>query len=262
MSAADTSIESRYPLDATRLPRHVAIIMDGNGRWAQRRGLRRVRGHAAGAESVRVVVRQARKVGISYLTLYAFSEENWQRPASEIRALMALLTRYLHRELPEMQKNQIAFRAIGNLSRLPQEVQRELAKATAATAAGARMVLTLALSYGARSEIVAAAQALAREVAAGRLSPEDIDPDRFARHLYTADMPDPDLLIRTSGEFRLSNFLLWQSAYTELYFTETLWPDFREEEFMKALWEYQQRDRRFGLTPEQVRQATGTNFRR
>ncbi len=262
MTAIENPPESRYPLDATRLPRHVAIIMDGNGRWAQRRGLRRVRGHAAGAESVRLVVRQARKVGISYLTLYAFSEENWQRPGTEIRALMALLTRYLHRELKEMQDNQIAFRAMGNLSRLPQEVQKELAKTAAATAEGAQMVLTLALSYGARSEIVEAAKNIAREIQAGRLSPENIDHDLFARHLLTADLPDPDLLIRTSGEFRLSNFLLWQSAYTELYFTDTLWPDFREEEFMKALWEYQQRDRRFGLTQEQIKRATGSNARR
>jgi undecaprenyl diphosphate synthase len=235
--------------------------MDGNGRWAQRRGLRRVRGHAAGAESVRLVVRQARKVGVKYLTLYAFSEENWQRPGTEIRALMALLSRYLHRELQEMQDNQIAFRAIGNLSRLPQKVQRELAQTAAATAQGAQMVLTLALSYGARNEIVEAVKNLAREVQAGRLSPEDIDQDFFSRHLFTTDMPDPDLLIRTSGEFRLSNFLLWQSAYTELYFTDTLWPDFREEEFMKALWDYQQRDRRFGLTQEQIKRVTGSNAR-
>jgi undecaprenyl diphosphate synthase len=254
--SAEIPPESRYPLDKNRLPRHVAIIMDGNGRWAQRQGLRRVRGHAAGAESVRLVVRQARKIGISFLTLYAFSEENWQRPGTEIRVLMALLTRYLQRELKEMQDNQIAFQAIGNLSRLPQEVQQELAKTAAATAAGAQMVLTLALSYGARSEIVTAVQNIASKVKAGRLSPEDIDHDLFARHLFTAKMPDPDLLIRTSGEFRLSNFLLWQSAYTELYFTDTLWPDFREEEFMKAVLEYQQRERRYGLTQEQIeRQA-------
>ncbi len=262
MTDTSASLESLYPLDRQRLPAHVAIIMDGNGRWAHRRGLSRVRGHAAGAESVRAVVRQARKIGISYLTLYAFSEENWQRPSTEIRALMALLTRYLHRELKEMQDNRIAFRAIGNLSRLPVEVQRELAKTEAATAEGTEMVLTLALSYGARSEIVAAARALAREVEAGRLRPEDIDQARFARHLFTVDLPDPDLLIRTSGEFRLSNFLLWQSAYTELYFTPTLWPDFREEEFVKAIWEYQQRDRRFGLTQEQIRQTGIANPRR
>jgi undecaprenyl diphosphate synthase len=244
--------EPAFPLDPGKLPRHVAIIMDGNGRWAQRRGLLRVRGHVAGVESVRTVTRLARKLGISYLTLFAFSEENWQRPGLEIRALMALLRRYLHRELSEMQENQIALQAIGNLSQLPEEVQRDLAQTIAATADGARMVLTLALSYGGRSEIIQAVKALAREIAAGRLQPEDIDAALFSRYLYTAGMPDPDLLIRTSGEYRLSNFLLWQSAYTELYVTETLWPDFREDDFMKALEAYQQRERRFGLTQEQI----------
>lgn len=262
MDAPPTPLESLYPLDPNRLPRHVAIIMDGNGRWAQRRGLRRVRGHAAGAEAVRLVVRQARKVGIKYLTLYVFSEENWQRPGAEIRALMALLSRYLRRELQEMRHNRIACRAMGNVSRLPRKVQQELAQTAAATAPGAQMLLTLALSYGGRSEIVEAVRIMAREVQGGRLNPEDIDHELFARHLYTADMPDPDLLIRTSGEFRLSNFLLWQSAYAELYFTDTLWPDFREEEFMKALVDYQQRDRRFGLTQEQIERATGSNLRR
>jgi len=242
-------------LDPHRLPRHVAIIMDGNGRWAQQRGLKRVRGHLAGAESVRVVVRTAREVGISYLTLYAFSEENWQRPATEIRALMALLSRYLRQEEAEMRENRIALQAIGNLERLPAKVQGELARVAAATRAGAQMVLNLALSYGGQSEIVHAARLLAEAVAAGRLRPEEIDADLFARHLYTGDMPDPDLLIRTSGEYRLSNFLLWQSAYTELYFSDTLWPDFREEEFVQALAEYQQRARRFGLTQEQVLQS-------
>ncbi len=226
--------------------------MDGNGRWAQRRGLRRIKGHLVGVESVRAVVREARKLGIAYLTLFAFSEENWQRPALEIRVLMGLLRRYLHRELSEMQENQIALKAIGNLQHLPEAVQRDLAATAAATAQGAQMVLTLALSYGGRSEIVQAAQALAREVQAGRLQPEEIDAALFARCLYTAEMPDPDLLIRTSGECRLSNFLLWQSAYTELYITDTLWPDFREEEFHQALEAYRQRDRRFGLTQEQI----------
>ncbi len=244
--------DNSLPLDPNKLPRHVAIIMDGNGRWAQRRGLLRVRGHVAGVESVRAVTRLARKLGISYLTLFAFSEENWQRPGMEIRALMALLRRYLHRELPEMQENQIALKAIGNLSQLPEEVQRDLAQTIAATADGARMALTLALSYGGRSEIVQAVKTLAREIAAGRLKPEDIDAALFSRYLYTTGMPDPDLLIRTSGEYRLSNFLLWQSAYTELYVTETLWPDFREDDFMKALEAYKQRERRFGLTQEQI----------
>ena len=248
--------EPFLPLEPGKLPRHVAIIMDGNGRWAKRRGLHRVRGHAVGAESVRVVTRQARRLGISYLTLFAFSEENWQRPALEIRVLMAILRRYLQRELSEMQDNQIVLNAIGNLQQLPEAVQRELAATTAATAPGAQMVLSLALSYGGRSEIVQAAQALAREVQAGRLKPEQIDAALFARYLYTADLPDPDLVIRTSGEYRLSNFLLWQSAYTELYVTDTLWPDFREEAFLQALEAYRQRDRRFGLTQEQIEAQT------
>ncbi len=244
--------ETSLPQDPGKLPRHVAIIMDGNGRWAQRRGLMRVRGHVAGAESVRVVTRLARKLGISYLTLFAFSEENWQRPPREIRILMALLRRYLHRELGEMRDNQIALKAIGNLQQLPERVRRDLEQTISATAGAVQMVLTLALSYGGRNEIVHAAQALAREVLAGRLKPEDIDAALFSRYLYTAEMPDPDLLIRTSGEYRLSNFLLWQSAYTELYVTDTLWPDFREDEFKKALESYQNRDRRFGLTQEQI----------
>ncbi len=239
-------------LDLHRLPRHVAVIMDGNGRWAKRRGLHRVRGHTTGVESVRVVVRLARRLGIEYLTLYTFSEENWQRPSTEIKAIMSLLLRYLRRELAEMQENQIALRALGDISRLPENVRRELARTEAATREGARMTLLLALSYGSRSEIVQAARSLAADVQAGRLRPEDIDPENFTGRLFTTGIPDPDLLIRTSGEYRLSNFLLWQTAYTELYFTDTLWPDFREEEFIKALLEYQQRDRRFGLTQEQV----------
>ncbi len=253
--------EPFLPLDPGKLPRHVAIIMDGNGRWAQRRGLMRVRGHVAGVESVRAVTRQARRLGISYLTLFAFSEENWQRPGLEIRVLMSLLRRYLHRELSEMQENQIALRAIGALSQLPEAVQRDLEATIAATAAGHRMVLTLALSYGGRSEIVQAVKTLATDVVAGRLKPEAIDAALFTRYLYTADMPDPDLVIRTSGEYRLSNFLLWQSAYTELYVTETLWPDFREDDFTKALEAYQQRERRFGLTQAQIEALNGSESR-
>jgi undecaprenyl diphosphate synthase len=246
------SVEVSIPLDRGRLPRHVAIIMDGNGRWAQRQGLSRIRGHVVGMESVRAIVRQTRNLDIPYLTLFAFSDENWQRPALEVRVLMAILRRYLERELAEMQENQIALRAIGDLKRLPPVVQQELARAIAATSNGARMALTLALSYGGRNEIVQAAQALALDVLAGRLSPEDIDAAVFSRYLYTAQMPDPDLIIRTSGEYRLSNFLLWQSAYTEIYVTDTLWPDFREEEYLKALAAYQQRERRYGLTREQL----------
>ncbi len=252
MTIASDLPQAAANLDYQRLPRHVAIIMDGNGRWAKRRGLHRVRGHVAGAESVRVVVRLARRLGIEYLTLYTFSEENWQRPTTEIRAIMNLLLRYLRQELAEMQENQIALRAIGDLQRLAENVRRELSRTEEATREGARMTLSLALSYGGRHEIVQAAQSLAEAVQAGRLRPEDITPESFASRLFTTGIPDPDLLVRTSGEYRLSNFLLWQSAYTELYFTDTLWPDFREDDFIKALLEYQQRDRRFGLTQEQV----------
>lgn len=242
----------RQKLDSNRLPRHVAIIMDGNGRWAQRRGYNRIRGHQEGAESVRAVVRLSRELGIPYLTLYAFSEENWQRPPLEVQALMQLLGRYLQQEIGEMQENQISFRAIGDLRKLPAKIQQQLAQTSAATAAGQALTLTLALSYGGRSEIVEAARRLALQVAQGSLSPQEITRELFARHLYTHDLPDPDLLIRTSGEYRISNFLLWQLAYTELYFTECLWPDFREEEFLLALLEYQRRERRFGLTQEQI----------
>jgi undecaprenyl diphosphate synthase len=252
MSPANDLPQAAANLDHRRLPRHVAIIMDGNGRWAKRLGLRRIRGHVEGAESVRVVLRLARRLGIEYLTLYTFSEENWQRPPLEIRALMSLLLRYLRQELKEMRQNQIHLRTIGDLKRLPENVRQELIRAEEATREGARMTLVLALSYGGRSEIVRAARSLAEDLAAGRLRPEDINQESLARRLYTDDIPDPDLLIRTSGEYRLSNFLLWQTAYTELYFTDTLWPDFRQEEFIKALLEYQQRDRRFGLTQEQV----------
>jgi undecaprenyl diphosphate synthase len=239
-------------LDRTRLPRHVAIIMDGNGRWAQRQGKSRLRGHQEGVQSVREIVKVASNLGLPYLTLYAFSEENWQRPKIEVQALMQLLSRYLQREVAEMRAKKIAFQAIGDLSQLPRNVQRHLADAFAATAPGAVMTLTLALSYGSRSEIVQAARRLAEQVHQGVLKPQDITHNLFAQQLYTKDMPDPDLLIRTSGEFRISNFLLWQLAYTELYFTETLWPDFREEEFLTALLNYQGRDRRFGLTQEQI----------
>ncbi|WP_449244705.1 isoprenyl transferase [Desulfobacca acetoxidans] len=241
----------RQQLDKARLPRHVAIIMDGNGRWAQKRGFSRVRGHQEGAESVREIVRISRNLGLGYLTLYAFSEENWQRPPKEVQALMHLLTHYLQRELAELRAQNIAFRAIGDLSQLPSKV-RSLLDAAAESTIHPAMTLTLALSYGARSEIVQAARRLSEQVRRGEMQPADINGEVFARSLYTGDMPDPDLLIRTSGEYRISNFLLWQLAYTELYFTETLWPDFREEEFLQALLDYQQRLRRFGLTQEQI----------
>jgi undecaprenyl diphosphate synthase len=254
-------IKNFLHLDRHKLPRHVAIIMDGNGRWARSQGQPRYRGHVVGVESVRVIVRLARKLNIPYLTLFAFSDENWQRPGVEIRVLMAILRRFLHRELSEMLDNQIALKAIGDLERLPAPVRRVLEETMATTAPGAQMTLTLALSYGGRSEIVHAVQTLARDLLAGRLRPEDIDIALFSRYLYTAALPDPDLIIRTSGEYRLSNFLLWQSAYSELYVTDTLWPDFREEEFLKALESYQQRERRYGLTQDQIAASEGANSR-
>jgi undecaprenyl diphosphate synthase len=240
------------PFPAERLPRHVAVIMDGNGRWAKRRGWRRVRGHEEGAESVRVVVRTCRRLGIPYLTLYAFSEENWARPQAEIAALMKLLERFLRRERDEMLERGIRLNAIGSIERLPASTLALLRQVMADTAAGEHMTLTLALSYGGRQEIARAARRLCQEVAAGALRPEEVDERAVAERLDTAGLPDPDLLIRTSGELRISNFLPWQLAYAEFYFTDTLWPDFREAELIQALASYAARERRFGKTSEQI----------
>jgi undecaprenyl diphosphate synthase len=239
-------------LDPARLPRHVAVIMDGNGRWAERRGLPRVEGHRAGADSVRAVVEATRELSIPWLTLYAFSEENWQRPKGEVRALMDLLIDYLRSEQDNMLDKGIRLITLGETERLPRPVRRELAACQEATAGGRDMAVCLALSYAGRTEIVKAARTLAEDCRRGRLKPRQIDPDLFAKRLYTADVPDPDLLIRTSGEMRISNFLLWQLAYAEFYFTPTLWPDFRKTEFLIALDEYQGRQRRFGLTAAQI----------
>jgi undecaprenyl diphosphate synthase len=228
------------------IPRHVAIIMDGNGRWAQQRGLPRARGHEAGAESVRAIIHACREVGVKYLTLYAFSVENWTRPREEIGGLMALLIRFLKAEEAQLHEKRIRLSVIGRLEDLPPEVREGLERVMAATAGYDAGRLILALSYGGRTEIAAAARRIAEEVKAGRLEPAAVDEALFARHLYAPDVPDPDLLIRTSGEIRLSNFLLWQASYAELYFTPVLWPDFREEQFREALREYGRRQRRFG----------------
>ena len=233
------------------LPRHLAIIMDGNGRWAKERNLSRIEGHRAGAESVRVIVRSCRKIGIPVLTLYAFSKENWQRPSREIQALWRLLSKYLKSELEEMMENSIRLNAIGDIKELPKSVHRLLVDTMDKTEANRDMILNLALSYSGRSEIVRAAQKLAATCMAKELQPAEIDEVIFANNLYTADMPDPDLLIRTSGEQRISNFLLWQMAYTELYVSPVYWPDFREPELMEALADYKRRERRFGKTGEQ-----------
>lgn len=236
-----------------KLPRHVAIIMDGNGRWANRRGLPRVAGHRKGIERAKEVINCSLELGIEYLTLYAFSKENWRRPSHEIRTLMEFLDRHLREEFPSMMERGIRFRAIGDLWELPLNLQRMLKEIEEKTSHNYNLTLCLALSYGGRAEILRAVKEIARKVVSKKISIDDIDEDLFAEHLYTYDIPDPDFLIRTSGEYRISNFLLWQAAYTELYTTHTLWPDFDREAFLKALMDFQKRERRFGLTGEQLR---------
>lgn len=236
-----------------KLPRHLAIIMDGNGRWAEQRLLDRVAGHRQGAESVRTVVRACREIGIPYLTLFAFSAENWSRPQPEVEALMTLLKDYLVTELREMLDNNIRLLAIGDLSRLPKEVVSALNETMKLTAAATGMTLTLALSYSGRDDIIQAIRRITANSRDGNLTPEDIDEGLFSKYLWTASLPDPDLLIRTSGEVRISNFFLWQLAYTEIYVTPNLWPDFKKEDLIQALLSYQDRERRFGLTSEQIK---------
>ena len=228
------------------LPSHVAIIMDGNGRWAKERNRPRVEGHRVGAESVRAIVRAAGEVGIKFLTLYAFSMENWSRPKEEVDTLMKYLARYMKRELPELQRNNVRLEVIGQIYRLPETVQTQLRQTIEALSENNGLTLVLALSYGSRTEIVEAVRSIAEEAKQGRIEPSEIDEQTISRHLYTRNIPDPDLLIRTSGEMRLSNFLLWQISYAEFVVTQTYWPDFRRGEFFKALEEYTGRHRRFG----------------
>jgi undecaprenyl diphosphate synthase len=228
------------------MPAHVAIIMDGNGRWAQKRLLSRITGHEKGAEAVRMVVRTCREVGIPFLTLYAFSTENWKRPRTEVQALMRLLRRFLEAELPEMLQNNIRLHVIGRTESLPVKVQQLLTRAVRETQANSALQLNLALSYGGRDEITRAARALSAEVQAGNLRLEDITEEALSARLDTRGTPDPDLLIRTGGDMRISNFLLWQLAYTEIFVTSTLWPDFGREQFLEILNEFQGRERRFG----------------
>ncbi|MBN2059968.1 MAG: isoprenyl transferase [Deltaproteobacteria bacterium] len=229
-----------------RLPEHVAIIMDGNGRWAKKNAMNRIRGHEEGTKSVREIVRATRKLGIPWLSLYAFSEENWKRPKLEINALMKILKRFLKSELIEMQENGIRFNAIGRLYKLPEDVRSLLIKTIKETSNNRNMVLTLAISYGSRQEITDCFREISKKIKTGEIDPEKINEQLISDYLYTSDIPDPDLLIRTSGEFRVSNFMLWQLAYTEMYITPTLWPDFRKEEYLSAIGEYQNRERRFG----------------
>jgi undecaprenyl diphosphate synthase len=239
--------------DTETAPRHVAIIMDGNGRWAERRGLSRIEGHREGLEAVRDVVRTAGDLGIEVLTLYAFSLENWNRPQAEVAELMRLLEHYLEIELPEVIRNDIEVRAIGRLDRLPPSVRRRVDEAISKSRGGRAMKLVFALSYGGRAEIVDAARKLLRDAERGLVDPEAIDEKTFAAYLYDPELPDPDLLIRTGAESRVSNFLLWQIAYTELFTTDVMWPDFRAEHLRLALRDYRARERRFGLTSAQVR---------
>ena len=228
------------------VPRHIAIIMDGNGRWACGKGFSRLSGHERGAEAVRDCLKGCRELGVEFLTLYAFSTENWKRPRAEIVGLMKLLERFLEKELPELNAQGVRLQAIGRIGDLPASTQKALHRTIEATAHNEHLTLILALSYSSRMEIIDGIQSIVREVQAGRLDPASIDPALFSKHLYTRTYPDPDLLIRTSGEMRLSNFLLWQLSYTEFYITPTFWPDFRKADLFEAVREYGNRHRRFG----------------
>ena len=239
-------------IDMTRIPQHIAVIMDGNGRWAKLHGKERLFGHYNGVESVRAVITASVQLGVKYLTLYTFSTENWNRPKAEVDGLMELLVENIVKETPTFHKNNIRFTTIGDNSLLPERALRKLEECIADTAKNTGMTLVLALSYSSRWEITDAVRKIAEKVKSGELNVEDIDDQVVSDNLTTAGIPDPELLIRTSGELRLSNYLLWQMAYTELYFTDTLWPDFREESLYEAIVDYQKRERRFGKTSEQL----------
>ena len=242
---------------AGEIPRHIAIIMDGNGRWAKRRGRPRISGHTEGVESVRDIVNACGELGVRYLTVYAFSTENWKRPQDEVSLLMRLLVKALRDETDRLHSNNVCLRVIGDVQALPAEVQGGLRESIRKTAANTGLMLILALSYSGRWDLTEAMRQLARDIAAGRLAPEGVTEEALAARLSTAGIPDPDLLIRTSGELRISNFLLWQLAYTEFHITPKLWPDFRREELYEAIAEYQRRERRFGMVSDQVRPDRG-----
>ena len=245
-----TDNQNIIPLDMERIPQHIAIIMDGNGRWATERGKERSYGHQAGVESVRRITSECTRLGVKYLTLYTFSTENWNRPADEVAALMGLVLTALEDEL--FMKNDVRFQVIGDIDRLPEEVQKKLQETIDHTADNKAMTMVIALSYSSRWEITKAVKEISTLVAEGKAKADDINEDFISKHLVTSFMPDPDLLIRTGGELRISNYLLWQIAYSELYFCDTYWPDFHEDCFYKAILDYQNRERRFGKTSEQV----------
>jgi undecaprenyl diphosphate synthase len=240
-------------INTTNLPKHLAIIMDGNGRWAKQQGFLRAFGHENGTKSVKETIKNCAKIGIEYLTLYAFSTENWNRPKLEVDALMKILINSLRKELPTLQENNIKLNAIGNLEKLPKSAQKELIDVIEKTKNNTRLTLTLALSYGSREELVNAVKIISDKVKNNIISLDAIDDSIINEHLYTQNLPDVDLLIRTSGEHRISNFLLWQIAYAELYFTDVLWPDFKEQDLYEAIISYQKRERRFGKTSEQIK---------
>jgi undecaprenyl diphosphate synthase len=239
-------------LDNKSIPAHIAVIMDGNGRWAKQHSLGRIAGHKKGVEAVRETVTACRELGVRYLTLYAFSSENWDRPAREVKSLMGLLEKFLKMELKTMLDRDIRLLAIGNCGTLPENVLKTLNEVISKTQGNSAMTLILALSYGGRDEILEAVRKIAREAAEGKIDPGDLNKEAFSDYLYTEGIPDPDLLIRTSGEHRISNFLLWQTAYTEFYFTDVLWPDFRKKDLIAAIRDYQGRERRFGKTSDQL----------
>jgi undecaprenyl diphosphate synthase len=245
-------MDFRSNINTKRLPKHVAIIMDGNGRWAKKQGLMRMKGHEKGTKAVRETVESSAELGIENLTLYAFSTENWNRPKLEIQTLMRLLVSSLKDEIKTLQDNKIRLQAIGCIENLPTKAKKELKEVIEKTANNSRMTLTLALSYGAREEMIQAVKQISEKVKNNIIDSETIDESTINNHLYTRNLPDVDMMIRTSGEQRISNFLLWQMAYAELYFTDTLWPDFRKENLFEAIYEYQKRERRFGKTSEQL----------
>ncbi|MDR0420350.1 MAG: isoprenyl transferase [Prevotellaceae bacterium] len=242
-----------HRLDKNKIPGHVAVIMDGNGRWAKRQGLKRIFGHRHALHSVRSVVEGAGEIGIKFLTLFAFSTENWNRPKDEIEELMNMLVSALEKELPDLHKNNVRLKTIGNISKMNDKVQEKLKKATIFTAENTGLTLTLALNYGSREEIIECVKCCVQDVINNNVRLDEINEMMFSSKLYTNNMPDPELIIRTSGEQRISNFLLWQAAYSEFYFTETFWPDFRKQHLFDAVYDYQQRERRFGKTSEQIK---------
>lgn len=252
MTSNEVEMDLRSQIDNNNIPRHLAVIMDGNGRWAQKQGLLRVKGHESGVKAVQDTVEGCAELGVKYLTLYAFSTENWNRPKLEVTALMSLLVSTLKKEVKTLMENNIRLRAIGNIEQLPSKARKELQEVIQLTSENTHMTLSLALSYSSKNEISNAVKCIASKVRDGVLTIDDIDNDLISDHLYTNGMPDVDLLIRTSGECRISNFLLWQIAYAELYFTDVLWPDFRKDELQKAILSYQGRERRFGKTSEQI----------